>query len=54
MAFLGPNDFFVLEKATGKVQHVVDVHRKRSARIVEIAERVDLMTAARDGRRSTT
>lgn len=23
MAFLGPNDFFVLEKATGKVQHVV-------------------------------
>jgi glucose/arabinose dehydrogenase len=24
MAFLGPNDFFVLEKATGKVQHVVN------------------------------
>ena len=24
MAFLGPNEFFVLEKATGKVQHVVD------------------------------
>jgi glucose/arabinose dehydrogenase len=24
MAFLGPNDFLVLEKATGKVQHVVD------------------------------
>jgi glucose/arabinose dehydrogenase len=23
MAFLGPDDFFVLEKATGKVQHVV-------------------------------
>ncbi len=28
---------------------VVDVHRERSPRIVEIAERVDLMTAARDG-----
>lgn len=24
MAFLGPDDFFVLEKATGKVQHVVN------------------------------
>jgi uncharacterized protein (TIGR03118 family) len=24
MAFLGPNDFFVLEKASGKVQHVVN------------------------------
>ena len=24
MAFLGANDFLVLEKATGKVQHVVD------------------------------
>jgi len=24
MAFLGPNDFFVLQKATGKVQHVVN------------------------------
>jgi glucose/arabinose dehydrogenase len=24
MAFLGPNELFVLEKATGKVQHVVD------------------------------
>src|SRR5262245_23608147 len=24
MAFLGANDFFVLEKATGKVQHVVN------------------------------
>ena len=24
MAFIGPNDFFVLEKATGKVQRVVN------------------------------
>jgi glucose/arabinose dehydrogenase len=24
MAFLGPNDFFILEKATGKAQHVVN------------------------------
>src|SRR5207248_11446763 len=24
MAFLGPNDFLILEKATGKVQHVVN------------------------------
>ena len=24
MAFLGPNDFFVLEKASGKVKRVVD------------------------------
>jgi uncharacterized protein (TIGR03118 family) len=24
MAFLGPNDFFILEKASGKVQHVVN------------------------------
>ena len=24
MAFLGPNDFLILEKATGKVKHVVN------------------------------
>ena len=29
MAFLGPNDFLVLEKSTGKVQRVVDRSEER-------------------------
>jgi uncharacterized protein (TIGR03118 family) len=41
MAFLGPNDFFVLEKATGKVQHVVNgsVHTVLTLPVNSFSER---------------
>src|ERR671934_194047 len=41
MAFLGPNDFFVLEKASGKVQHVVNgnVHTVLTLPVNSFSER---------------